>query len=90
MKFYEIEIKSTPSILFAYSVDFEKHKNRFNYVDDFLELCLIENGTMIYNHFNGKEDEVKPGMLSVISSLSGFDSHLLEGDIYAAADSLDW
>lgn len=75
MKFYEIRLKSVPKINFALSVDIEKHKNRFNYIKGFLEICVIEKGCIVHKNYDGSENTVMPGMLSCVTSLEGFDSY---------------
>ena len=79
LKFYEIELKTVPSIRFALSVDFEKHKNRFEYPRHFLEIAVIEEGSMIHNRFDGTVEVVRPGMLTGVTVLDGFSSYSEEG-----------
>lgn len=68
MIFYEIELLSVPEIIFACSVRFEKYKNQFINKKDFLEISLCEQGRMLFEHFNGTQDIVYPGMLIPILS----------------------
>ncbi len=80
MIFYEINLMEIPIIQFALSVNVEKHKNRFEYIDGFIEICLIEEGTMVHKYFDGRIIHVKSGMLSCITSLEGFDCHSNENE----------
>lgn len=68
MIFYEIEILSVPEIIFAYSVEIEKYKNRFEYMQDFLEIALCERGRILFEHDSGEKEIVHPGMAIPIFS----------------------
>lgn len=80
MIFYEIELLSQPTILFAYNVSVEKSTNRFAYKESFLELCLIEEGHLRHMLFDGTEEIIYPGMLDVIASDLGCDTASFDGE----------
>ena len=61
MTFYEVELLSYPKILFACSVKIEKHKNRFNCIENFIEMCVIESGRILSRTPDGKEKIIYPG-----------------------------
>ncbi len=56
MVFYEVEFLGIPKIRFACSVDVEKLRNRFDYIKDFMEICLVEEGDILYKNFDGTEE----------------------------------
>lgn len=80
MIFYEIELLSQPTILFAYNVSVEKSTNRFAYKESYLELCLIEEGHLRHMLFDGTEEILCPGMLDVIASDLGCDTASFDGE----------
>ena len=80
MIFYEIELLSQPTILFAYNVSVEKSTNRFAYKQAYLEICLIEEGHLRHSGFDGTQEIIEPGMLDVIASDLGCDTASFDGE----------
>ena len=68
MVFYEIEILSVPEIIFSWSAELDCYSNSFYNRDDFLEVCLMEQGSIVFRHTDGNVEMVKPGFLSVVTS----------------------
>ncbi|MBR5528032.1 MAG: helix-turn-helix transcriptional regulator [Clostridia bacterium] len=66
MVFYEITLLSVPEIIFAYSVEIAKYKNKFPVIPNFLEIALCEQGHMVFEHSDGRKELVCPGMLAPI------------------------
>ena len=67
MYFYEIRLHAVPEIVFAYSVTTNHYRNRFpgRYID-LLEVSLVEDGTIFYEHDDGTCAETPPGTLAPI------------------------
>ena len=61
MIFYEITLKSLPRILFAYPVQVEHYQNHFHKPTNFLELCLVEEGEIVYQYSDQPETHIVPG-----------------------------
>ncbi len=68
MVFYEIELQGMPEILFACSVDLLDYHNRFSYKQDFLEICLVEEGDIQLKNKDNPPEIVKAGSLESIFS----------------------
>lgn len=74
MIFYEIEILGIPQIRFACSVDVEKLRNRFDYIKNFMEICLVEEGDILCRYFDGSEKVYSGKRLNGIFSDTGCDT----------------
>lgn len=61
MIFYEITLKSLPRILFAYPVQVEHYQNHFHKPTNFLELCLVEEGEIVYQYSDQSKTHIVPG-----------------------------
>jgi len=68
MIFYEIELLSIPKISHACSVDTDRYKNRFDKEKDFLEISVIENGNIIFDHDDGRKETASIRMTTPILS----------------------
>ena len=75
MIFYEIEILGIPKIRFACSVDVEKLRNRFDYIKNFMEICLVEEGDILHKNFDGTETVYSGRRLDGIFSDTGCDTY---------------
>ena len=75
MLFYEIEILAIPQIRFACSVDVEKLTNRFDYIKNFMEICLVEEGDILCKYFDGSEKVYSGRRLNGIFSDMGCDTY---------------
>ena len=64
MIFYEIQPLTVPTFKFAYSVELGKFRHSFNRVADFLELCILESGSIEQRHSDGRTEHIYPKMLS--------------------------
>jgi len=73
MIFYEVELLSVPKIRFSLSVVANKMKNRFEYIKNFIEICIVEEGRIKYKNFDGTTTVICPGTISPILSDCGFD-----------------
>lgn len=62
MIFYEIELLSVPEIVHACSVDTDRYKNRFDKVADFLEIAILEQGSIGFDHDDGTKEITTAGM----------------------------
>ena len=69
MRFFEIELLSPPTILFAYSVEISKYSHRFRKIKNFFEICIHETGTGECRYADGTVQTETPGMINVISYL---------------------
>ncbi len=68
MIFYEINLKSLPKITFALSVDLAGYKNTFLKYKNFLEMCVIEEGTILVKNPDGSEELVEPKTIASVFS----------------------
>ena len=68
MIFYEIEILSVPKILFACRVDLEKYRNRFDRLENFLEIAYCEQGRILFEYDSGEKEITEPGLLIPVFS----------------------
>ena len=67
MYFYEIRLHAVPEIVFAYSVVTDHYRNRFpSRYTDLLEVSLVEDGTIFYDHDDGTHAETPPGTIAPI------------------------
>ena len=67
MYFYEIRLHAVPEIVFAYSVVTDHYRNRFpSRYTDLLEVSLVEDGTIFYDHDDGTHAETPPGTVAPI------------------------
>ena len=67
MYFYEICLCGIPEIVFAYNVTTEHYRNHFpNRYADLLEVSLVEDGTIFYDHDDGTHAETPPGTIAPI------------------------
>lgn len=67
MYFYEIRLHAVPEIVFAYSVVTDHYRNRFpGRYTDLLEVSLVEDGTIFYEHDDGTHAETSPGTVAPI------------------------
>lgn len=62
MIFYEIELLSVPEIVHACSVETDRYKNRFDHVKDFLEIAILEHGSIVFDHDDGTKEITSAGM----------------------------
>lgn len=62
MIFYEIELLSVPNIIHACSVDTDRYKNRFDKIENFLELAILERGSIVFDYDDGTKEITSPGM----------------------------
>ena len=74
MIFYEIEMLSVPKMIFACSVDSKKYSNRFNCINNFLELAVCEDGEILFAHKNGKKEIAAPGMMMAMTSTDAVET----------------
>ncbi|MBQ8311378.1 MAG: helix-turn-helix transcriptional regulator [Clostridia bacterium] len=68
MIFYEIEMLSVPRIEFACSVEYDKYRNCFYNREDFLEISVCEEGRVLFEHADGRQELAVPRMLIPIVS----------------------
>lgn len=67
MYFYEIRLHAVPEIAFAYSVVTDHYRNRFpSRYTDLLEVSLVEDGTIFYDHDDGTHAQTPPGTIAPI------------------------
>ena len=64
MRFFEIQPVTIPTFKFAYSVEIGKFRHSFNRVKDFLELCVLESGSIEQRHADGRTERIYPKMFS--------------------------
>lgn len=68
MNFYMITLKSIPEFLFCCSVKLEKLTNTFRNLQNFLEICVIEEGGVIREYQDGEKQFLQPNTLAVFTS----------------------
>ena len=67
MYFYEIRLHAVPKIVFAYNVTTNHYRNRFpGRYTDLLEVSLVEDGTIFYDHDDGTRAKTPPGTIAPI------------------------
>ena len=67
MVFYEINLKSIPEILFACSVSTDHYRNRFSFVQDFLEISVNTGGDYYLEYADGERNIAQKGMIVPIT-----------------------
>ncbi len=80
MVFYEVEIKSAPTILFACSVEYEKYQNEFHCPKDYLEISVCEKGRTLLRHVNGEEEMRSPKSFMCVFSDCDFKTRAYKGE----------
>lgn len=80
MEFYEITLLSSPTIVFALSVDTVKHRNFFDHKPDFLEISLCEMGRTLAENLDGTSSILCPGMLGMITSDMAANTYAYNGE----------
>ena len=80
MSFCEVELLSLPKIKFACSVDLERYHNSFHKIPNFLELCIHEEGRILYKYPDGSQYLSHPGILSAAFYDSEYETSAYEND----------
>ncbi len=80
MIIYEIELLSVPEIVHACSVDTDRYKNRFDKLENFLEIAILEKGSIIFEHDDGKKEETFAGMSIPMFSDISCNSYLADNN----------
>ena len=70
MVFYELEMLSIPTISIACNAYWENYLNIFDGEHNMLELCLCQQGRILFEYPNGEHSMLEPGMFAPI--LKGF------------------
>lgn len=80
MIFYEINLMSVPAIEIACTVDTARYKNRFDHPCDFVEIAILEKGTIIFEHDDGRIEKTSAGMVNCIFSDMACSTYLADDE----------
>lgn len=80
MIFYEIELKSVPTIDIACSVEFKNYTNQFSCVPRILEIALCDEGRFQWDYADGRREIVYPKMVGAVTNLTDGKVQIYEKD----------
>ena len=75
MVFYEVELLTSPKILFACHVETEKHRTLFYNRESFIEISVCEEGHMVFDHKEKEAEISSVGMIVPILCDTNCDAY---------------
>ena len=75
MVFYEVELLTSPKILFACHVETEKHRTLFYNRENFIEISVCEEGHMVFDHKDKESEISSAGMIVPILCDTNCDAY---------------
>ena len=81
MIFYKIELKTVPKFLFCCSVSVNNYKNSFENRQNYIEICIVEKGSIVYEENSGKKEIVMPNTLTTVTSGTNCTTSAYKGEV---------